>query len=79
MAALLVVAIVPAMTPPHALPCEKIPPFYLFPYFWFATLAAKIRCGLVFRWLALRLRSAGLALYKGFDNRYGDRPGLGAQ
>jgi hypothetical protein len=29
MAALLVVAIVRAMSPPRALPCEKIYPFYL--------------------------------------------------
>ena len=40
MAALLVVAIVPAMTPPHALPCEKIPPFFCFPL-WFATLVEE--------------------------------------
>jgi len=33
MAALLVVAIVRAMSPPRALPCEKIHPFYLPRYF----------------------------------------------
>jgi hypothetical protein len=33
MAALLVVAIVKAMPPPRALPCEKIHPFYLVPLF----------------------------------------------
>jgi hypothetical protein len=35
---LLVVAIVRAMSPPRALPCEKIHPFYLFRYFCVETL-----------------------------------------
>ena len=33
MAALLVVAIESTMSPPRALPCEKIHPFYLVPIF----------------------------------------------
>ena len=42
MAALLVVAIGHAMTPPRALPCEKIHPFHSHRYFCVVTLEGKI-------------------------------------
>ena len=38
MASLLIVAIGHAMTPPRALPCEKIHPFHLYRYFCVVTL-----------------------------------------
>ena len=41
MASLLVVAIGHAMTPPRALPCEKIHPFHLHRYFCVVTLAYR--------------------------------------
>ena len=43
MAALLVVAIGSAMSPPRALPYEKIHPFYLHRYFCVTTLAGRVR------------------------------------
>jgi hypothetical protein len=57
MAALLVVAIEPAMPPPRALPCEKIHPFYLPRYFWFTTLAEQPMMGRARPELAAGLRS----------------------